>query len=396
MAETVYRLIAGEGIQLIEESGTRTVTVAVPGLSQKINVGDIGQASRSSIGLIEIAEDAEVQAMADLARAVTPSGLGAASQSNPYDGTPGRLLKAGAGGLLYSHPGGLLNFNDLVPGTFASAVGVNTQAPSYNWPLLSGSAPVWWNVVTTGNYDRLTQIAMQAYDTYGNRVFIRRRHDDKWSVWQEFWTAANFDPNSKANTSGYYPAMAVGDSSAVNGQTAAMLAPPGAMVLFASNSAPSGWLKANGAEVSRTTYANLFAAIGTIWGAGNGSTTFNLPDWRGEFGRGWDDGRGLDSGRAFASVQAGQNQLHGHTATGAGAHTHQMSTAAQYSTFDDPPNATVSYLGGDSNASNLYGGNSTLANGGYITSAGDHTHPISLEGGEARPRNVAGLWCIKF
>jgi phage-related tail fiber protein len=47
----------------------------------------------------------------------------------------------------------------------------------------------------------------------------------------------------------------------------------------------------------------LFAAIGTTWGGGNGSTTFNVPDLRGEFMRGWDDGRGVDSGRSFASFQ---------------------------------------------------------------------------------------------
>jgi microcystin-dependent protein len=51
-----------------------------------------------------------------------------------------------------------------------------------------------------------------------------------------------------------------------------------------------GWLKCNGAAVSRSTYAVLFAAIGTLYGAGDGTTTFNLPDYRGEFLRGLDDG----------------------------------------------------------------------------------------------------------
>lgn len=66
----------------------------------------------------------------------------------------------------------------------------------------------------------------------------------------------------------------------------------GVIGFFAGSSAPSGYLKANGALVSRTTYATLFAAIGTTFGAGDGSTTFALPDLRGEFLRGWDDGRG--------------------------------------------------------------------------------------------------------
>ncbi|WP_197369874.1 phage tail protein, partial [Ralstonia pseudosolanacearum] len=59
---------------------------------------------------------------------------------------------------------------------------------------------------------------------------------------------------------------------------------------FARSTAPSGWLKANGAAVSRTTYAALYAEIGTTFGAGDGAATFNLPDLRGEFLRGWDDG----------------------------------------------------------------------------------------------------------
>lgn len=81
------------------------------------------------------------------------------------------------------------------------------------------------------------------------------------------------------------------------------MVPSGAVLYFAGQSAPAGWLKANGAAVSRTAYAALFAAIGTTYGAGDGSTTFNLPDLRGEFVRGWDDGRGIDHGRAFGSAQ---------------------------------------------------------------------------------------------
>lgn len=90
-------------------------------------------------------------------------------------------------------------------------------------------------------------------------------------------------------------------------------APSGAVSMFAANAAPSGWLECNGAAVSRTTYAALFTAIGTTWGVGNGSTTFNLPDLRGEFARGWDNGRGIDTGRVFASAQSSANLAHTHT-----------------------------------------------------------------------------------
>lgn len=78
---------------------------------------------------------------------------------------------------------------------------------------------------------------------------------------------------------------------------------PGDIKMVAYTTPPSGWLKCNGAAVSRTTYADLFAVIGTTFGAGNGTTTFNLPESRGEFLRGWDDGRGVDPSRAFGSFQ---------------------------------------------------------------------------------------------
>lgn len=86
----------------------------------------------------------------------------------------------------------------------------------------------------------------------------------------------------------------------------------GQVVFFARETPPPGYLKANGAAVSRTTYASLFAAIGTRFGPGDGSTSFNVPDLRGEFVRSWDDGRTVDTGRPFGSWQAGGNQDHYH------------------------------------------------------------------------------------
>ncbi len=62
--------------------------------------------------------------------------------------------------------------------------------------------------------------------------------------------------------------------------------PAGMVSAFAMSSAPVGWIKCNGAAVSRIAYAELFAAIGTEWGAGDGFNTFNVPDLRGEFIRG--------------------------------------------------------------------------------------------------------------
>ena len=79
--------------------------------------------------------------------------------------------------------------------------------------------------------------------------------------------------------------------------------PAGTIMYFARDWAPTGWLKANGAAVSRTAYAGLFAVLGTYYGSGDGSTTFNLPDLRGEFIRSYDDRRGVDPGRRNGSWQ---------------------------------------------------------------------------------------------
>lgn len=142
--------------------------------------------------------------------------------------------------------------------------------------------------------------------------------------------------------------------------------PTGTVLMHAANSAPAGYLKANGAAVSRTTYAALFAAIGTTFGVGNGSTTFNLPDLRGEFLRGWDDGRGADTGRTFGSAQADELESHTHGFGGNDALVTPGSSA------------------------------SGLASGPLFV-AGVEAKPITATGGaETRPRNVALLAIIKF
>ena len=79
--------------------------------------------------------------------------------------------------------------------------------------------------------------------------------------------------------------------------------PAGSVHYFATRTAPDGYLIANGALVSRTVYARLFSVIGTTFGEGDGGSTFNLPDLRGEFLRGWDAGRNLDPEREFGTAQ---------------------------------------------------------------------------------------------
>ena len=144
--------------------------------------------------------------------------------------------------------------------------------------------------------------------------------------------------------------------------------PAGSVLYMAKNTAPTGFLKANGAAVSRTTYAALFAAIGTTFGAGDGATTFNLPDLRGEFIRGWDDSRGVDSGRAFGSAQADDFKAHSHN-------------------FNQYAMSSIDNTGGSQIVGADSGGSSLGWSSGAISSTG---------GTETRPRNVALLGCIKY
>ncbi|WP_080674540.1 phage tail protein [Eikenella corrodens] len=89
--------------------------------------------------------------------------------------------------------------------------------------------------------------------------------------------------------------------------------PVGELVMWTMDGAlPDYLIDANGQNISRTAYPELFAKWGTRYGAGNGSTTFGVPDWRGEFPRFWDNGRGVDVGRALGSAQADEFKAHTH------------------------------------------------------------------------------------
>jgi len=155
--------------------------------------------------------------------------------------------------------------------------------------------------------------------------------------------------------------------------------PVGSVQFFASTVAPTGWLPADGRIISRTSYASLFAAIGTTYGAGDGSTTFQIPDMRGMFPRGWDaaggTARGCDPGRAFGSTQL----------SALGTHCHMVSVcpgaAAVLEWANVDPTSTQRGYGAPSNQSP----NSRQA--GYTNNTG---------GTETRPVNVALMPCIKF
>lgn len=169
------------------------------------------------------------------------------------------------------------------------------------------------------------------------------------------------------------------------------LAPASEVAYFARPTAPDGWLKANGAAVSRTAYQALFEVIGTTYGEGDKFNTFNLPDLRGEFLRCWDDGRGIDAQRGLGAPQDSQNLAHGHTGatSSAGSHSHSYVDGRPMHPPGDPGLANGSVFKG------IWENSDTRTTG----SAGSHSHTVTINatgGSEARPRNIALLACIKY
>ncbi|WP_413568320.1 phage tail protein [Bdellovibrio sp. HCB117] len=156
------------------------------------------------------------------------------------------------------------------------------------------------------------------------------------------------------------------------------VSPAGLITAFSSNSCPTGWLEANGAAISRSTYAALYTAIGTTFGSGDGSTTFNLPDLRGEFIRGFDNGKGVDAGRVLGSKQKG-SLIVGDDGNGVNSISFSGTFAA--TTQSDPiiasdyPGVAASTANAD--FTNFY---TSAANPGYF--------------GAARPRNIALIYCV--
>lgn len=154
----------------------------------------------------------------------------------------------------------------------------------------------------------------------------------------------------------------------------------GVVFPFGGTSAPTGFLMCDGSAVSRATYAALFSVIGTAFGAGDGSTTFNVPELRGEFIRGLDNGRGVDAGRVRGSGQGDAIR----NITGSVANFYRLIAGQAAGVMSQSP----------------YG--STPAKGGSAgTDAGDNASidiDVSRQvptAAENRPRNVAMHYIIK-
>lgn len=159
--------------------------------------------------------------------------------------------------------------------------------------------------------------------------------------------------------------------------------PPGTVITLASKNIPTGYrlLKCNGAAISRTAYADLFAAIGIYYGVGDGINTFNVPDARGEFPRYADDGRGIDSSRVVGSKQPQQVLKHKHLG------------------FAE---ATGGWPFGQTDTAGKMGSKGNIDFDNYMYHSNDGTdydgvlNPAGAVGNENRPRNIAWLACIRY
>ncbi|MCB9662550.1 MAG: tail fiber protein [Alphaproteobacteria bacterium] len=172
--------------------------------------------------------------------------------------------------------------------------------------------------------------------------------------------------------------------------------PVGVVVASVGLQVPAGWLVCDGAEVARADYPELFATLGTAHGSGDGATTFRLPDLRGRFLRGADEGAGNDpdaAGRGAAAPGGNVGDLVGTLqgdATGApevpfeaaeaGDHTHGSTRPSTYSSFSSGGSSYTVW---------------NQSTSGQTGSAGRHVHDITGGDAETRPVNVAVRWLVR-
>jgi microcystin-dependent protein len=181
------------------------------------------------------------------------------------------------------------------------------------------------------------------------------------------------------------PTMPAGTANTAVATTAFVVnnsVPSGGLMMWPTASAPVGWLLCNGTAVSRTTYATLFAVLGTTFGSGDGSTTFNLPNYtnRAPVGAGGLYAMGATGGSKDAVVVA-------HTHTGstnsAGAHVHQIPNITGPDVRDGGPyNYTTNWNAGTRDTS----------------SAGSHSHTVSVDstGSSGTDANMQPYLAINF
>jgi microcystin-dependent protein len=145
--------------------------------------------------------------------------------------------------------------------------------------------------------------------------------------------------------------------------------PVGLILPYGGESVPTGWFECTGAAISRTTYSALYTAIATLWGVGDGTTTFNIPDLRGYFLRGWNNG--APAGDPDAASRTGGDHVGSSQADGLKSHTHTLT--AQQALYN---------IGGATYAWNTGGATTATSN--------------ATGGNETRPKNKYVMYIIKY
>ncbi len=363
------------------DTGTDTERFVTPqGLLSSIlaNAPTASPASTILQGIVELATNTEAQEGVDTTRAITPSALASVTATETRAGlvtlATDAEASAGVNTEKYISPahlatavatavsdgtGGVPAASTIISGIVELATAQEVQGGS---DTIRAVTPAALSTLTANENRRgLAKVATQAEVNagIGDDEFVS---PSKLSQWERDATeavkgfvqrASDAEALAGVNTEKYLT------PSHLSG-----LGVTGAIIMMGSTVVPEGHLECNGANVSRTTYANLYSKIGNTWGSGDGSTTFSLPDLRGEFVRGWDHSRGVDSGRQAGSSQADSLKSHRHSIS---------------NILDNAP------AGANYNAvfadENVYGERETFTN--YEGSS------------ETRPRNVSVMYCIK-
>jgi microcystin-dependent protein len=179
--------------------------------------------------------------------------------------------------------------------------------------------------------------------------------------------------------------------------------PVGTVIGYPVDAAPTGFFECNGGAVSRATYSDLFSIIGVQYGSGDGSTTFNLPDYRGEFLRGWSHGSSADPDRATRTdrgdgttgnaVGTKQNDaFQGHTPVATIEKYANSLGNASGSTYYNAGGGTVP--GGTHNEEFSGTDDSYDCAKGYLIADGVNGTPRVSS--ESRGTNVNVMWCIRY
>lgn len=161
--------------------------------------------------------------------------------------------------------------------------------------------------------------------------------------------------------------------------------PIGTIVAYASSTIPDGWLECDGSAVSRISYSELFTAIGITWGAGDATTTFNLPDLRGSFLRGWDHGAGSDPDIAARTAKFTSG------ASGDNVGSYQGDQFKSHTHLQDPHSHGVGFDPAGTAGSNRFTGGGS----GLIQSASTVATNQYTGGNETRPKNAYVAYIIK-